>query len=128
MRVKTLFAGEPTHILLALPHADVVDEKLGGPVLAWARMRDEGYGIRVRNERRWQETIGERVLAGRYIPSMAVLPPFHVPIAVFITIDIGSSGIMRGGVREHSLAPPRSWHTAYSPNEAADICQTNWSS
>jgi len=42
---------------------------------------------------------------------MAVMPPFHVPMAVFITSDIGSCGIMRGGVRLQLLTPPASEQT-----------------
>ena len=53
------------------------------------------------------------------------MPPFHVPIAVLITSDIGSFGISRGGVRSHA-SPPSGFaaHTWYSPNEAASIDQT----
>ena len=55
-------------------------------------------------------------LAGQCLPSKADCPPFQVPIAVFITSDIGSCGIIRAGVRTHSFLPaPRSEQTEYAP-------------
>jgi len=57
--------------------------------------------------------------------------PFHVPMAVFITRDIGSFGSWRGGVLLQSatfsaeFGPTLSVHTEYSPKASADMDQTN---
>ena len=45
-------------------------------------------------------------------------------MAVFITIDMGSSGIMRGGVRQQSFLLLRVLQTEYSPKASAAIAHT----
>ena len=127
-----------------LPDAHVVDVEEGGPVLAVERVVaavPPGEGLRSESEPHclWSaEALPRRQVVHqprtelRRCGEGSINTPSHVPMAVFITSDMGSCGSWRGGVRRHSLrlwpssvTPGLSAQISYSPNAEESMPQMN---